>query len=152
MQARHADVVDALDTVTHDVGGDRRFLGHGQITRARRQDRDEAGPFRQRHFLVSHATRRFMMSDVLQLLAQSPGMLGLHARGEKPIVALADLKRDAGHLLRRFAFGVDDFGKTFAQRAMDIHAGVAQVHRRRSLERTQHFVARGITREKAVEQ
>ena len=42
VQAGDADVVEAVDVVAHDLGRDRRFLGHRQVRSPGRADEDHA--------------------------------------------------------------------------------------------------------------
>jgi hypothetical protein len=41
---------------------------------------------------------------------------------------------DFGDLLRRFAFGENDFGKTLSERAVMVHFGEAEILKRQMLE------------------
>ena len=48
VQAGDADVVQPIDRIPHDLGGDRRFLRHGQVGGPGRGDQDRSAAARRR--------------------------------------------------------------------------------------------------------
>ena len=138
----HADVVNPFDAVAHDFRRDRRFLGHGQITRAGANDADGSGTFGQGFFLDGHAAGKRVMDGALEFFAQGAGMAVGDARDEHALFGRQNFGGDFDHLFRRFARAENDFGKTFAQRAVRVHLRETEVGHRRGLKCAQDFVAR----------
>ncbi len=126
VQAGHAAVEHALDMVAHRLRGDRGLLGHRQIGGARADDDDQPDAVSRDRLDHDH-------SRGLVHLARQPAreQRGHHRRlgagGEHVVVRLRQPPHDGDHLLRRLALTEDGLGHALAQRAVQIHAGEAQV-------------------------
>ena len=147
----HADVVNALDAVAHDFGGDGGFLGHRQIARAGANDGDEPGALRQRLFLDGHAAGERMMDGALEFFAQRAGVFGVMRVTSTRLIVCQKFGGDFDDLLRRLARAKNHFGKTLAQGAMRVHLRKAEVGHRRGLKGLQDFLARNFSGAKLVQ-
>jgi hypothetical protein len=69
-------------------------------------------------------------------------MFGRDARDEHALFAFQNFCGDVNDLHRRFARAENHFWKTFAQRAVRVHLGEAEIGRGRGLKSAQDFFAR----------
>ena len=152
VQAGHADVVDALDAVAHDFGGDGGFLGHRQIARAGTDDGDEPGALGQRLFFDGHAAGEAMVDGGLEFFPQGVGMFGSDAGDEHRLAMIQKFGRDFDDLFRRLAGAKNHFGKIFPQRAVRVHLRETEVGHRRGLEGAENLCARDFPGAKLVQQ
>ncbi len=121
MHARHADVVHALDAVAHDLRGDGRLLGDGEVARPRADHGNGAGSFAQRFFLDGEASRQFMVDGALEFAADRARVFVRDARGEDVVFAFQQGGGDFDDLLGGFARAENHFGKTVAQSPVRVH-------------------------------
>jgi len=127
VHAGDADIAHALHGVAHDFCGDRGFFGHGQITRAGAGDGDGAWPFRQRFFFNRKATGEFVVNGAFKFFSHGARVLRGNAGGENVLAVIEEFGGDFHDLLRCFAGAENHFGETFAQGAMSIHLGKADI-------------------------
>ena len=131
MDARDADVAEAIDRVAHDLGGDRGFLGDVEIGCPGAGDDDRSLALLD----LAAAERDGARVDVIlrrrRHLAHRLERLGLRARDEQRPSARDNPRRDGGDLGRSLPKAEYHFGKPLAQLAMCINARKAQVLERR---------------------
>ena len=126
VEPRHAAVIDALHAVAHGLAGDGGLLGHGLVGGAGTHDDDEpeallvTGP--------DHGDARLRVEPVGQpALRHGLEHALVGARGEDVVVLLGEPAEDGHHLLGRLPLAEHRLRDPVAQRAVEIHAGEAQV-------------------------
>ena len=124
VQTRHAHVGHQRHLAVPGLGGDSRLLGHGQVTRARRDDDHPA------HLAagLGRALDPEGSADriVLALGKHRPEMSRdrrIDPRDQPPLLMLDQVRRIASICCRRLALAEDHFGKPAADPAVEIHLG-----------------------------
>ena len=93
-----------------------------------------------------------MVHGPLESSGTAARVLRPDASDQDALLALKELGGNLDHLRGRFAGAEDDLGKPFAQRAVRVHPGEAEVRHGRRLEFAQHLVAAGAARSKLLQE
>ena len=103
VDAGDADVVEPLDAIAHQVGGDRRFLGDRDIRRAGRRDGDRALAGRRPHActVIARAVAWYSASGMRRARTLPGGFV--RAGHEQRMPALDDAGGDGRDLVGRLA-------------------------------------------------
>ena len=152
MQASHSDIINSLDPVPHDVGGDGRFLRHRQIAGPGREHGDGPRSLGQRLPLKSQAARQLMINGFLELPSNRARLVFSDPRDEQALFSFENLAGDLGNLVGSLAFAINNLGEILAQRAMQVHLGKSQISQRRGLESTQNLAGSDAPRAKLLQQ
>ncbi len=134
MQAGDADVVDALDAVAHQLGGDRGLFGDGKIRRAGRRDDD--GAFAGLDVLLPQSDER-RVGVIRRIRNGGPDGVergGGGARDEQGGSAADDGVGDGGNLVGCLAEAQYYLGKALSNGAVMVDSRKAQVFKRLGLE------------------
>ncbi len=100
MYARHTHVVEAGHAVAHDLGRDRRFLGHVLVGRAAGGDHDVAECRTLGAAVHEQDPRLLEVAGVGGHLRHLLEVRGARARAEEHLSMLEDLPGDGAHLRR----------------------------------------------------
>jgi len=123
----HADVVQSVDLVPHQLGGDHRLLGHAHVGGARRDDQDRPIP-RSYIVLLQGDSSGDRVEHRGGDLAADGLVRGFGGAGHQQRLAPGDYPggngRDVG---RTFACTEDDLGEPLSQGPVVIHPGEPQV-------------------------
>ncbi len=124
MEPCDADIVESSDTVTHEFGGDGRFLGDGGIGRPRAEDL--YGSFRLRRarpLLQGKYTRNGMISHLFDTFSNRRRLLRGNAGDEDIATEGPHGPNDLDDLLGGLGFAVNHLGKAPSQASMMVHTG-----------------------------
>ena len=124
LQAGDADVVDFLNAISHEVGGEGGFFGDGNVAGAGAGDDDSSGLFGERLACQGEAARLRVMLAFWKGFLESRGGFGLYSGNEHGLPGLAQCFCDAYDLLGSFAGAENDFGETLPLRPVNVHFGV----------------------------
>ena len=92
------------------------------------------------------------MDGAFEFFLERAGVFSRDARDEHRLSVFQKFRRDFDNLFRRLAGAENDFGEIFAERAVRVHLGKAEVSHRRGLEGAQDFFARNFSGAKLVQQ
>ena len=141
MNAGDTDVVELIDAIAHHARGEESFLGNGNVAGTGGNDEDQAFA---RDFAAAfdgddagermklRGARGFPIS-----FFHGGEDFGVGAGDENVVPRVFLLEHgadDFGDLLRRFAFGENDFREALTLGAMMVHLGEAEVLKRQVLE------------------
>jgi len=141
MNAGDTDVVELVDAIAHHARGEQSFFGDGNVAGASGDDKDQAfaGDFAAaldgddaREGMKLRGARGFSIG-----FFHGGEDFGVGASDENVVARVFLLEHgadDFGGLLRRFAFGENDFGKALAEGAVMVDFGKAEVLERQMLE------------------
>ena len=125
VDAGDSHVVDVLDVVAHQFGGDYGFFGYGDVAGSGGDDYDYA---RSMLFAIALQDDGARQGTILRLgLFGGYGCVLLFGgtRGQHVAAVLGQAGKDSGYLTGRFALGKNHFGHALAQGAMVIELGEA---------------------------
>jgi hypothetical protein len=129
-------VIDVLNVVAHEFGGDHGFFGYGDVAGSRRDDHDYSLAVT---LAIALEGDRFCQGTVLGLVlmirgcgvsecGEDGGVLFFGGtRGENVAAVGGQAEEDGGYLGWRFAGGKDHLGHALAEGAMVVDFGEAQV-------------------------
>jgi hypothetical protein len=150
VNACNADIVEAIDDVSHQFGSHDGFFRHGQIRRARAHDEHRAVTWRDVAGGARNCPRLSVIRGVsddgahgIECFGRGAGHQQRMARADNP----AGNRRDLG---RSFAYAEDDLRETLADMSMRIDAGVAEIVQRHGAQRLEDPVGRGGRVDRAV--
>jgi hypothetical protein len=141
MNARDADVVELIDAVAHHAGREQGFFGYGNVAGASGDDENQAFARDLAPTLDGDDA-----GERVELRGVGTLSVGFFHGGENFSVGASDENivarvfllehgaDDFSDLLRRFAFGENDFGEALTQSAMMVDFGKTQVLKRQVLE------------------
>ena len=129
MNAGDADIVEAVDAVAHELGGELGFFGDGNVAGAGGDDADDA--------FTSDLAIAFDGDGPGELVKFRCVVQALYGRegffvgaGDQNILAGVSAEHafgDFGDLAGRFAFAEDNFGKTLTESPVMVDFGKSQV-------------------------
>ena len=129
MNAGDADIVEAVDAVAHELGGELGFFGDGNVAGAGGDDADD--PFTSDLAIAfdgDGSGERVKFRCVVQALHGREGFFV--GAGDQNILAGVSAEHafgDFGDLAGRFAFAENNFGKTLTQSPVMVDFGKSQV-------------------------
>ena len=123
MDARDADVVEAIDRVPHDLGGDRRLFRDVEVRCSGARDDDRSVAPRDFSLREGNCPRVGVIRGRRRDVAHGCKGLRLGARDQQRPPAGNNPRRDRGYLGRRFSKPENDFRKSLAQ----LHAAYRRV-------------------------
>ena len=114
VQPGDADVVEPVDGVAHQFGGDRRLLGHRQVGRAGARHQHRAGALRDVALAKRDRPRRLVILRRRHLQPHGVDRLGGGAGDQQRVPVGHDALGNRRDLGRRLADAQDDLGEALA--------------------------------------
>jgi hypothetical protein len=118
VDAGDTDIVDPLGRVAQGLRGHGRFLGHGDVRRARGQDDDRAAAGRGSRLRQDHGPGRFVVRGAGELRPDTGPNGRLDPGDEEVRALLEDLAGDADDLVGRLPQAEDDLGSPLGHLAV----------------------------------
>ena len=147
MNPGDTDIVQMLGAVAHHAGRQERFFRYRNVAGpgGNHEDRSFSGNFLDA--LDGDGARQLLKLSVTRFFSARAfhGCKNLLVRaGHQDVVPRVFFAHHGAHnfrhLLRRFPFAQNDFGKTLPQRAVMIHLGKAEIFKRQMLQALDGFV------------
>ena len=126
VQSGHANIVDTVDLVAHQLCRDRGLLSNGQIGRAGADEADAAKGFA-RKAIHRRGSGYLVVLTVRDALLQPPEDFGVDARDEEAAGAFNQPLGDSDDLFRRLPLAEHDLRQVVAEGAVVVEFGEPQV-------------------------
>jgi hypothetical protein len=127
VQARHTNVIHAVDGIAHNLRCNGRLFGNREIGRAGGSDHDDAAALRCRMCFERDAAGGFMEMRVGQHGGHGAVSVCGGPRYQQVLAGVGQRTRNDGDLVGRLALSEHDFGKSLADVAVMIDAGESQI-------------------------
>ncbi len=142
VNASDSYVVEMLDAVAHEFGGDDGFFGYGNVAGSGGDDRDDAFAVALAITLERDGSGQRAVFGFGDLGGDGFVLLFGGASGEDVSSMLGKTGEDGGNLSGRFPFAENHFGHAYAERAVVIDLGESQIFERQMAETLHRLVWR----------
>ena len=122
VDAGNTNIVIFLHAVAHDLSGNYSFLSDRDIGGTGAENGNYTTAFWLRFKSNGNGARGFMILGFRESAFDGPVSFLAGAGGKEIVVVLENCAGNLDDLGWRFAFAINDFGETFAQRSVPVHA------------------------------
>ncbi len=140
VDAGYSDIVEVMDRVAHEFGGDDRFFGYGDVAGSGGDYGDDAFAVAAAVALKGDGAGEGTVFGLGDLGADGFVLLFCRAGGQDVAFVVGQFCEDFGYLGGSFAFAEDHFGHALAEGTVVVELGEAEVFEREVAEAGDGFV------------